>query len=636
MNSKQQKTPAITIFVRVMCIALAVLMVIGIVVMIVQYSSFKISAMSNEEYDNRKIRVGLVYGDDVTASFELKTDYGFQLGAVDSQNNFTSLYSVSNTTVTAASDINLFKQSGQYVASSGTVTIGAYQIRVNAEYANEQDQKNAVSAINQNLQNAGIYSALIYAFAAYENGKRIIKIGDFLSVSGAQAKIAVVEPVIGISCQVSSPSSTSIMLLDPNSDKLVFEFDGGGNAAFGLSAIQTSSGKIDCIKTPANNIYSGIFEFHRHTTSSGRDGVALTNILYIEEYMAGVQPWEISASWNHQLQKAFAIVLRTYTLSHLGRHYSEYGFDLCCTTNCQVYLGRGRTNDNVLTAIDETKAQVLTYSGKLAPVYYAAVFGGNSVSIHQVWGGSTFPYMMAVKTPWENYPKYQHGEWVSEVSPTELCQYLNSKGYSSLQDSIADIHIDTLADNSTYVYQVTVTDIYGHSVTVKKTDSVRGLFSKYVYSANFVISKDGVIDSGPNSGNGTVQIPVISGNGANSYVGDGQTYVLTGNGLSTIKDYSMVPVLGANGQYLYDYKNGSSVSDDIGVVADIQSKIDLSLYNNPATANGNFYFIGKGWGHGAGMSQYGAKDLADAGINYDRIIYAYFSGTNISDYRSLY
>ena len=118
MNSKQQKTPAITIFVRVMCIALAVLMVIGIVVMIVQYSSFKISAMSNEEYDNRKIRVGLVYGDDVTASFELKTDYGFQLGAVDSQNNFTSLYSVSNTTVTAASDINLFKQSGQSVATS--------------------------------------------------------------------------------------------------------------------------------------------------------------------------------------------------------------------------------------------------------------------------------------------------------------------------------------------------------------------------------------------------------------------------------------------------------------------------------------------------------------------------------------
>ena len=61
----------------------------------------------------------------------------------------------------------------------------------------------------------------------------------------------------------------------------------------------------------------------------------------------------------------------------------------------------------------------------------------------------------------------------------------------------------------------------------------------------------------------------------------------------------------------------------------------MSLYNNPATANGNFYFIGKGWGHGIGLSQYGAKDLADAGIKYDVILSTYYPGTEISDYLTL-
>ena len=49
----------------------------------------------------------------------------------------------------------------------------------------------------------------------------------------------------------------------------------------------------------------------------------------------------------------------------------------------------------------------------------------------------------------------------------------------------------------------------------------------------------------------------------------------------------------------------------------------------------NFIFVGKGWGHGAGMSQYGAKDLADLGYDYEHIINAYYTNVDIVYYSTL-
>ena len=46
----------------------------------------------------------------------------------------------------------------------------------------------------------------------------------------------------------------------------------------------------------------------------------------------------------------------------------------------------------------------------------------------------------------------------------------------------------------------------------------------------------------------------------------------------------------------------------------------------------NFIFVGKGWGHGVGMSQYGARDMAGLGYNAEEILAAYFKDTEIMHY----
>jgi len=53
------------------------------------------------------------------------------------------------------------------------------------------------------------------------------------------------------------------------------------------------------------------------------------------------------------------------------------------------------------------------------------------------------------------------------------------------------------------------------------------------------------------------------------------------------------------------------------------------------TSDPDFSFNGSGWGHGVGLSQYGAKALAADGATYSQIVSRYFPDTNLNDFRSI-
>ena len=48
-----------------------------------------------------------------------------------------------------------------------------------------------------------------------------------------------------------------------------------------------------------------------------------------------------------------------------------------------------------------------------------------------------------------------------------------------------------------------------------------------------------------------------------------------------------------------------------------------------ATASGDVVFRGHGWGHGLGMSQYGAQGAARLGCSADQILTRYYAGTAV-------
>jgi stage II sporulation protein D len=53
----------------------------------------------------------------------------------------------------------------------------------------------------------------------------------------------------------------------------------------------------------------------------------------------------------------------------------------------------------------------------------------------------------------------------------------------------------------------------------------------------------------------------------------------------------------------------------------------------PTTQNGAVRFEGRGWGHGVGLSQFGAKGMADRGYTYSEILEHYYPGTILATLR---
>ena len=94
--------------------------------------------------------------------------------------------------------------------------------------------------------------------------------------------------------------------------------------------------------------------------------------------------------------KALAIVVRTFMLSHEGRHSSE-GFDFCDTTHCQFYRGEQDVSKagwaSVEKAVFATREQFLAFEDHPVEGYYTASCGGMTVTPSMLWGGSTsYPY----------------------------------------------------------------------------------------------------------------------------------------------------------------------------------------------------------------------------------------------------
>lgn len=71
-------------------------------------------------------------------------------------------------------------------------------------------------------------------------------------------------------------------------------------------------------------------------------------------------------------------------------------------------------------------------------------------------------------------------------------------------------------------------------------------------------------------------------------------------------------------QIVSDYKN-------VTIITTVETVTETLTASNSS----NFIFAGKGWGHGVGISQYGAKDLSDAGASAEDIISIYFTDVEI-------
>ena len=109
--------------------------------------------------------------------------------------------------------------------------------------------------------------------------------------------------------------------------------------------------------------------------------------IHIEEYLYGVVAYEMSDSFPVEALKAQAVAARTYAMERKFSAGSR-DYDVVDTTGDQVYKGFDPDYKNVIAAVDATRGVVGTYNGGFAGCYYTASNGGQVSPPNDIWGGS--------------------------------------------------------------------------------------------------------------------------------------------------------------------------------------------------------------------------------------------------------
>ena len=150
--------------------------------------------------------------------------------------------------------------------------------------------------------------------------------------------------------------------------------------------------------------------------------LTVINDIDLENYLKGVVPSEMPASWEFEALKAQAIAARSFALANLGKQ-AKYGYDLKDNTED----GGASAETNITNkAVDETHGLVLTYDMKIISAYYSASAGGMTSS--SVWGGYA-PYLHSVPSFDDNVAKNGHGVGMSQHGANNLAK----QGYNAYQ-----------------------------------------------------------------------------------------------------------------------------------------------------------------------------------------------------------
>lgn len=458
--------------------------------------------------------------------------------------------------------------------------------------------------------------------------------------------------------EVVSPSETALNVIDSATGKIIWRFDcPGGTSYLGVAAKQADGQPYSYIKGykgTTKYTYDYVLECSVYKTDDYY-GINVVNVLPLETYVCGVVPYEIGNNWPLETQKAFAIAVRSYAIALKG-HHKSYHADICCSTDCQVYKGFGSTNSLVRQAVAETKGLIAVYKGQICKATYSSSTGGCTANAYEVWNGnkktssymSTYGYLVSVATPWEKYEEHSGGTWTKTVTGDTLYSTLKSKGYTGLTGKVTSLKITKLGENNTFVQEMEFYDAKGNKVTVSGYKAVNSVIPGG--NGNFVIGAAGsnitrtnynMLGFGATNGEPTLGVDIktnpydvnlksrqylniLTADGVKSIVDSNDEYIMTANGMvqfnmSHMLDSQYYPtVVGLNGKMLPDISKLSPITETESVYCD--------------GAKGSFVVIGRGYGHGVGLSQWGIYDLAKLGYDFETIIKAYYSGIKVMTY----
>ncbi|MBN2880332.1 MAG: Ig-like domain-containing protein [Clostridia bacterium] len=341
--------------------------------------------------------------------------------------------------------------------------------------------------------------------------------------------------------------------------------------------------------------YLGDMKFIINGTS-----VELINYIYLEEYLWGVVPHEMSNSFPSDALKAQAVAARTYAVRSMGGS----NYDVLDTTASQVYKGYHPDNIESIAAVNATERIILQYdSNTVTPTYYSASNGGYTDIPYHIWGGGY---------DWPFYIKYDEYDLANPSSPYEEVFFpvaIDSEHPVTTSDNVtgtpnaanAILYFKTAILNSGYLQAL------GYNVSSVSDFELTGLINIQQHTYDSDLTEDH--SRTPNIGvNNCVDFIMATAEFKVVAQKNGVAEETTVSGIELDMRYFD----GANDDDTYRVFNMTA----------LRLTIIEPRYENEILTGYSIYQ--RRYGHGVGMSQRGAQQRALNGQTYQQILAFYY------------
>ena len=172
-------------------------------------------------------------------------------------------------------------------------------------------------------------------------------------------------------------------------------------------------------------LYHGAFEV---VQNPDRSGFYLVNLVEIQEYLKGVVPNEMPIKFGLEALKAQAVAARNYVLTPRTQAYEE--FNVVDSVSSQVYFGANTEADLATRAVMETEGIVALYDNELILSLYSSTAGGYTESYSYAFSDPKTKSFPSVSKPYliatpdnENFEKLDEEDKATDFYKTKIHSY---------------------------------------------------------------------------------------------------------------------------------------------------------------------------------------------------------------------
>ena len=331
--------------------------------------------------------------------------------------------------------------------------------------------------------------------------------------------------------------------------------------------------------------------------------ILVINILGIEKYLSSVVGSEMPAKWPMEALKAQAIASRTYALKQKGNPL----YDIDSTQNNQVYNGLESRTYKTSRAVRSTRSLVLTYKNKLINALFHSSSGGMTENSQDVWKNK-YPYLSNVKDFDKNNPKLR---WQKEFSSEELQKLFPGIG------GIKQIEILNIT-NSGRVKNVKIYGDYGSEqlsgVDIRKRMNLKSTLVRFKFI------EDNEIDLNKNNSK------ILS---TNKIQNEPLTHIVKSGD-------SLIEIAYKYNVNTYEIIDLNSIKDSSLININQRLLIPRNTSNTLSPVEKILVVSGHGSGHGVGMSQWGARHMANKGKKAEGILKHFYKGVKIKPFSNYF